>query len=72
MRVIIATIAAVLAVSLSTPIASFAAKKQTAAVQKRSQEECLALAKQRGFTVDPEHGRGGARFIKQCMAGKVH
>ena len=72
MRVIVATTAALLALAFAGPSTGFAAKKEA-----KSFNECVQLAKQRGFTaadrVNSDTGiqdTAVRRFVMNCMQGK--
>jgi hypothetical protein len=73
MRATVATMATLLALALAGPSTGFAAKKADA----RSFNECVQLAKQRGFTaadrVNSDTGiqdTAVRRFVVGCMQGK--
>ncbi len=82
MRLMLATVAAALAVSVAIPTAVFAQKKNTDATKaSRAQareslndsfNRCVSLAKERGFTrSDLDEGGSPAKaFVMRCMQGK--
>lgn len=73
MRFVLAAMAATLIIGVGTPTISFAQKKQQ--VTRASVNECIRLARQRGWT-DSDLDTGGGKanparnFVIRCLQGK--
>ncbi len=75
MRSILATMAAALIISVGTSTIGFAQQQQKKEAVRASVNECINLARQRGWT-DSDLGAGGAKsnaareFVIACLQGK--
>ena len=61
-------------ITLGAGTASFAAPAQPQKPLAEAVNDCIALAKQRGYT-DDDRGRAGSgarNFVIRCLQGKVH
>jgi hypothetical protein len=77
MRFLFALAAAVLSVSIAAAltVSPAAAAQKTKVVAQKSANQCIDLARRRGYTESDISGGGpgrnpAARFVRNCMAGK--
>jgi len=81
MRLMLATAAAALAVTVATSTVVFAQKKNTDAARasraevSASYNRCVSLARSRGFSYTEAGGHPttpARNFVRRCMQGKQH
>ena len=76
MRFVLTAVAAVLSVSVATALSvSPAAAQKKNQATKMSVNQCIDLARQRGYTESDISGGGSnrnpaARFVRRCLEGK--